>query len=445
MGDDYYYLLNTCCPDWEDGFSMNPCCPVSVSACVSINETGALCGEAEPDDEINKRPTYYKDVEVVNGGYYIGGKGPIFKYRISDETGLCEREDIPREDYCDDLYQNEGKFYKIGGTEVRTTQGPTSREQSPCGTSPDPYIPDSGSHQSDWTETNKRLKLPEKYLSGNCVTEAIPKTGSGSSSWTFKVDFCSSQGPNYYEATCNSSYGNDGWEGKTTFRDVIGDYVRSGSNNIYGECTSQYGERVTTSTLVYEDEVEKIESDVIYTNSDSESSALSRGEDVQGKSCVTSDYRFSTRPNRANKKGVSKTTVKHEAVVTRLVVGFCYEGVIPIERAYISYDEWGYRIPPQPEDWLPFSLTAIDAFRAEQVFQTFGLGTLNVSDDDFINASFSLDPYDYPSYFPVDPETGILIDPDALVLTPFSDLPESKVYDYRVRPAIMRRLECEEI
>ena len=126
------------------------------------------------------------------------------------------------------------------------------------------------------------------------------------------------------------------------------------------------------------------------------------------------------------------------------MIGFCYEGVIPIKQAPVQYDESGTRLIPTDNDWLPFSLTAIDAFIADEVFQTFGGGTLNVSDDDFINENFSLDPYDYPSYFPVDPETGILVDPDALVLTAFSDLPESKISDYRAFPAIMRRIECEE-
>ena len=30
---------------------MNPCCPVSVSACVSLSKVGKLCGATDPDDD----------------------------------------------------------------------------------------------------------------------------------------------------------------------------------------------------------------------------------------------------------------------------------------------------------------------------------------------------------------------------------------------------------
>ena len=60
--DNQLRWLNTCCPDWEGGFSMNPCCPVSVSACVSLSKVAGLCGAIDPaDDPDEKRPAVYKN------------------------------------------------------------------------------------------------------------------------------------------------------------------------------------------------------------------------------------------------------------------------------------------------------------------------------------------------------------------------------------------------
>ena len=271
---------------------------------------------------------------------------------------------------------------------------------------------------------------------GVCVNETKDPTYVGSSTYSSTQACCPGfDGCGTDDWFCSSTQNPDGsWSGSVT-----------NCNDFPGNPNDPCSTWGTSSTCFNENPFttcpEPIVTTVVYSSEDTESAALSRVDDwTQGSNCVTSDYRTGV-----NKNFVSKTTVKHEAIVTRLVIGFCYEGVIPIERALINYDEFGNRISPEPEDWLPFSLTAISPFTAAEVFQTFGLGSLNVSDVDFIDANFSLDPYDYPSYFPVDPETGILINPDALVLTPFSDLPRSKNYDYRVLPAIMRRIECPEI
>jgi len=351
--DNQLRWLNTCCPDWEGGFSMNPCCPVSVSACVSLSKVGTLCGFSEyvysgatPPVEASVPPKKYLTETIFNSDF--------FNYKFS--SGECE-----------------GQTSRSGG--------------------------------ASWSKVDVYGTNPCSFTSGT-VTPATRSTDyysceDGSSTLS------------YTATTTNiATKPSDSYTVSNTLREDI--YNEPGQDRVI----------IRRSTL---------------SSEDTESAALARVDDwTQGSSCVSSFDR--NKPSFT----FSKTRVKHEAVVTGLVIGFCYEGVIPIEQALVKYDEYGSRLPHQPEDWLPFSLTAIDAFKAEQVFQTFGLGTLNVSDDDFINASFSLDPYDYPSYFPVDPETGILIDPDALVLTPFSDLPESKVYDYRVLPAVMRRVECEE-
>jgi len=351
--DNQLRWLNTCCPDWEGGFSMNPCCPVSVSACVSLSKVGTLCGYSENAGYESSPPKKYKRQQRIESG--------SFRQNQSD---------------CD------------GGT------------------------------------TSSSIRFIRTY--------------SGSVAWDYDTEDCSNSYTGGLISTSTQSFICE--DGEAVPSGDPADQVLYDNNNQPPSTCPTCTDIVTATSKI--DRISSYGSvynkEYLLSNEDTESAALARVDDwTQGSSCVTSDY-------RVNGFDVSKTTVKHEAVVTGLVIGFCYEGVIPIERALIDFDEQGNRIPPEPEDWLPFSLTAIDAFRAEQVFQTFGLGTLNVSDDDFINASFSLDPYSYPSYFPVDPETGILIDPDALVLTPFSDLPESKVYDYRVLPAVMRRVECEE-
>ena len=357
---------------------MNPCCPASVSACVSLSKVGKLCGTIDPDDDPNaKRPTAYQNVTYST--------------------------------------TSSGGFDGSGGVDPCEFGSVTRRAQS-------------GSYSSN-TTTIEEYSVNEE---GGCESEVTSTTIFGSSNYSSIQSCCPCcPGCPTTNISCSSSQNQDGtWTGSITTTFFSGSETFTTTEPNSGLCPFNYSN--------------PDEETIDFSSADTESAALSRVDEwTQGSSCATSDYRVSGY-DVGDKLGVSKTTVKHEAVVTGLVIGFCYEGVIPIERALIDFDEQGHRIPPEPEDWLPFSLTAIDAFKAEQVFQTFGQGTLNVSDDDFINANFSLNPYDYPSYFPVDPETGILIDPDALVLTPFSDLPESKVYDYRVLPAVMRRVECEE-
>jgi hypothetical protein len=372
--DNKLRWLNTCCPDWEGGFSMNPCCPASFSACVSLSKVGILCGAADPDDDPNaRRPNLYKTVTQTyteSGGYSSNIPCSEGSVTSTDKTGTYST------------------------TTTTTTQYSVDEEDG-------------------------------------CGVDEISTTYSGSSSFTISESCCpGSEGCPTLQTSCSSTRNEDGtWSGSSTEVFFDGEETTTTTTPNNATCPFNYSN--------------PDEETIDFSSADTESAALSRVDEwTQGSSCTSSDYRVSAY-NSGDKLGVSKTTVKYEAVITGLVIGFCYEGVIPIERALIDFDEQGNRIPPEPEDWLQFSLTAIDAFRAEQVFQTFGEGTLNVSDDDFINENFSLNPYSYPSYFPVDPETGILIDPDALVLTPFSDLPESKVYDYRVRPAIIRRLECE--
>lgn len=382
--DNQLRWLNTCCPDWEGGFSMNPCCPASVSACVSLSKVGKLCGEIDPDDDPDvKRPTAYKEVIST----------------LTTSVSICNADD-------------------------------------------DCTYPRPESTTRSGTTTSTRTSTTEYSVDeeGSCVAETTPFTYSGSSNYLQTQTCCPGfSGCGRDDFDCSSTQNEDGsWSGSETNCYYYPNQPNDPcfTYDINSPCFNPAFINTCPEPDVYT---------TTYDSPDTESAALSRVDEwTQGSSCTSSDYRVSAY-NTGDKLGVSKTTVKYEAVITGLVIGFCYEGVIPIERALIDFDEQGNRIPPEPEDWLQFSLTAIDAFRAEQVFQIFGLGTLNVSDDDFISENFSLDPYDYPSYFPVDPETGILVDPDALVLTPFSDLPTSKVYDYRVQPAIIRRLECDEI
>jgi len=393
--DNQLRWLNTCCPDWEGGFSMNPCCPVSVSACVSLSKVGKLCGWDELDD-ISSPPKKYKVRTTFQFEQVPAQKD--FDFNIgewSDCSGGCRTRSVSRY-----FYDYRDSYAKYDITETRTY---------------DPLVECRFATITDVVDNSEPLPPPNSsghytYFNKSTLSSTTTTTK------TEEIEITTLNSRSYYDEEINIQ--TQGGCGAPPYCDIS--YATFDTVDINQQYTY-------TKTITLSEE-------------DTEEDALDRVDDwTQGDMCVSSFDR--DKPSFT----FSKTKVKHEAVVTGLVIGFCYEGVIPIEQALVKYDEYGYRLPHQPEDWLPFSLTAIDAFRAEQVFQTFGLGTLNVSDDDFINENFSLDPYDYPSYFPVDPETGILIDPDALVLTPFSDLPESKVYDYRVRPAIMRRLECDEI
>lgn len=368
---------------------MNPCCPVSVSACVSKLKDAQLCGFDEFDGngvEKSSPPKRY-----LRNTYIYSGVENIWDCREATDQNLLTSS-------ISNIYSKVSEY-----------------DASDCTRTTDPQVRVKVGEYTPWEQDQDADPVTKQCLPGLLIVDQP---------WIRNTDGDADINRNQFWTNSELIPA-----ASTTEKGIVDD---TDHYNTWGTADCNYCKPL----LSYSRQLSKTN---ILSNEDTESRALSRAESIQGNGCVSSF-------NRSEDSYLfSKTTVKHEAVVTGLVIGFCYEGVIPIERALVQYDESGDRLTPTEDDWLPFSLTAIDAFRAEQVFQTFGLGTLNVSDDDFINKNFSLDPYSYPSYFPVDPETGILIDPDALVLTPFSDLPESKVYDYRVMPAIMRRLECDEI
>ena len=433
--DNQLRWLNNCCPDWEGGFSMNPCCPVSVSACVSLSKVADLCGVIDPDDDPDvKWPTVYKNT-VTDASTASQENTALTEYERDTTTGDCSATVCLGPIYFDD----EGIGY-TGKTTTTTTVGSENETTGDCDADPLGEIIVS---VINYTSSDVVVAPDITTTTASVCSPSEASTSySGSFTGSRVYSECDGLGADGSVTTTTCSASRDAstgdWSGEESvvwcpvpeFCYTFGPFTNDG-------CASDGVPSETTVTTEYGNPVP------IYSDADTESAALSAATETQGASCTSSNYRTG-RDSPNDKLAVSKTTVKHEAVVTGLVIGFCYEGVIPIERALINFDEQGNRISPEPEDWLPFSLTAIDFFKAEEVFQTFGQGTLNVSDGDFINENFSLDPYSYPSYFPVDPETGILIDPDALVLTPFSDLPTSKLYDYRVLPAIMRRVECEE-
>lgn len=393
--DNQLRWLNTCCPDWEGGFSMNPCCPVSVSVCVSKSKDAELCGYSELVDP-SSPPRKYKVKTITTQEQVPPEKD--YDYDLG-EFSECE-DGCKSRSVSQYIYNYRDSYAKYDTTDTRTY---------------DPLVSCYGFTTRDVVDNSEPIPPPNS--SGHHTYFYFSTISSETSTSSTSEITTTTKNLRSYTILDSSVLVQQGC-GSPPYCDI--EYVTYSPIDINAEYT-----HTKTTTLSEED---------------TESDALSRVPDwTQGHICTSS-------LNRSKSSfGFSKTTVKHEAVVTGLVIGFCYEGVIPIEQALVQYDEDGDRLIPTEDDWSTFSLTAIDAFRAEQVFQTFGQGTLNVSDNDFINENFSLNPYDYPSYFPVDPETGILIDPDALVLTPFSDLPESKVYDYRVLPAVMRRLECPEI
>lgn len=433
--DNQLRWLNTCCEDWEGGFSMNPCCPVSVSACVSLSKVAGLCGAIDPDDDPDvKRPAVYKNT-VTHVSTASQQYAALTEYERDTTTGDCSATQCLGPIYFDD----EGIGY-TGKTTTTTTVGGENKTTGDCTADPlGEIIVSVISFTSGSVVVAPDITTT---TASACSPSEASTSYSGSFTGSRVYSECDGLGEDGSVTTTTCSASRDSstgdWSGEDSAEwcPVPGSCITFGPFQNNG-CFDHGAPSETTVTAEYGNPVP------IYSDEDTESAALSAATETQGASCTSSNYRTG-RYSPNDKLAVSKTTVKHEAVVTGLVIGFCYEGVIPIERALIGFNEQGNRISPEPEDWLPFSQTAIDFFKAEEVFQTFGLGTLNVSDGDFIDENFSLDPYSYPSYFPVDPETGILIDPDALVLTPFSDLPTSKVYDYRVLPAIMRRVECAE-
>lgn len=147
------------------------------------------------------------------------------------------------------------------------------------------------------------------------------------------------------------------------------------------------------------------------SSEDTEADALARAEDsTEGASCTA------IREERVDGFAFNYTTVKYEAILTGLIPGFYYDGVVPTEkRAAVRGETY------EDSDWSGGTSIEIPQFRASKVFQLIGGGTLNVPDDDFIDENYSLDPLDYPGTFPVD-GIGDLVDPDAKVITPVTEL-----------------------
>jgi len=369
------YLLNTCCPDWDEGFSMNACCPISVNACVSLSKTGKLCGIRDPDENENAtRPDYYTKKTVgttQSGGYYL------------DPSGLPS---------CDDGVAS--TFTKTG----------------------------------NYTYTNNSVTDYSVNSEGICESD-ISSTYSGSSSFSQTETCCPDAGDcPTYDISCSSSRDEDGsWSGQSVETFFDGEESHTTTYPITARCPSNYNDDPTSETN--------------YSDVDAETSALSRVDEwTQSNGCQSSDFRSSSYLTN-NKIFVNKTTVKYEAVISGLIVGFCYEGRITIQKATINFDQYGKRISPVEDDWELYSYVTIPEFEADEVFTRFGGGALNVSDQQFMDENYSLNPLDYPSVFPQN-EDGTLVDPDALVITPVVSLPESKTIDYRVLPAIMRRIDC---
>lgn len=147
------------------------------------------------------------------------------------------------------------------------------------------------------------------------------------------------------------------------------------------------------------------------SDEDTEADAIDRAEDsTEGSSCTA------IREERVNGFAFNYTTVKYEAILTGLIPGFYYDGVVPTEkRAEVVGETY------EESDWSSDTPIEIPKFRASKVFQLIGGGTLNVPDQDFIDENYSLDPLDYPGTFPVD-GSGDLVDPDAKVITPVTEL-----------------------
>jgi len=155
---------------------------------------------------------------------------------------------------------------------------------------------------------------------------------------------------------------------------------------------------------------------------------------TEGTSCITEWETFGTGYILDNTTLV-KTTVKIEAVLTGLSPGFYYTGEIPVStRPAVdgeSYDE---------SDWTNDTAIAISTFKATDVFALFGGGTLNVPDQDFIDQDYSIDPLDYPDTFPVD-GGGNLIDPTAKVITPSYSLSIAEGYAHRAEEPVIKRVD----
>jgi len=367
----------TCCEREDETKYFHTCaCPNLTPVSRSRDRTPIMCGVVDPDADDG---VYYKQIDTVAGGFYIGSGESSVTYS-RDEDGVCSSEETPRGDYCDNLYQDGGSYYTTQATTVTQTGG-ASGESGDCSAGSVSTSSVSGSYSASYTQTNE-------ISAGNAGCETnTTTTYTGSSSYNYSQSCCPCcSGCPTTQISCTSSRSEDGtWSGSSTEVFFDGEDTHTTTTPISGPCPTTYSDPSQTSTT-YSNSVAEVEASVTYSNADTDSDAESATE-WEDWSSISISTPISYNQDRNGADRFDQQESEYAFIATNLVVGKSYTGYRTTQDCtYIRNEE------EECEDGLPVDV----AFTATDIFEIIG-GTLNsaVSRDDFVDNDYSIDPSTY--------------------------------------------------
>ena len=369
-----------CCEREDETKYFHTCdCPILTTVNRTRDKTATMCGLLDPDADDG---VYYKQIDTVEGGFYIGSEGSSVTYS-RDEDGVCSSESTPRGDYCDNLFLDGGTYYTTQTTTV-TQSGGASGGGGDC----DPLsgqvstVTVSGSY-SESTTTESTISVDD----GGCNTTTT-NTYQGSSSYNESETCCPCcSGCPTTQVSCTSSRNSqDGtWSGSVTYVDFDGEDTETTTTPISSPCTTTYTNPSQSSTT-YSGSVTEKEGSVTYSNADTDSDAADAAEwsewsDVARGGAISYDQ------DRNGTGSFVQQEAEYAFIAKNLVIGKSYS-------ASVVTEDCDY-IVGEPEDCVEGTPISV-AFLANDIFKIIG-GTLNssVSRDDFVDNDYSVDPTDY--------------------------------------------------
>ena len=342
----------TCCEREDETKYLHTCaCPAITNVNRFRTKTATMCGRLDLDagDGI-----YYKSIGTVHGGFYIGSGESSVTYS-RDEDGVCSSESTPRGNYCDNLYQDGGSYYR---QKIETiNRSGSCNESASC--------EDGILCPTTWAYDENITRISTSTITidgGNCpvVTEM---TGSGS------VTASKTSGQPCEEgAPCADDYNcSSGWDG-------------DGCNNVCSAVITQ------TTTTTYADPVTEAVASVTYSAADTDAEAASATEWSEW-SGVVGGGAISYDQDRNGTGSFGQREAEYAFIATNLVIGKSYS-------ASVGTEDCNY-VVAEAEDCVEGTPISV-AFSADDIFKVIG-GTLNssVSRNDFVDNDYSVNPSDY--------------------------------------------------
>lgn len=342
----------TCCEREDETKYFHTCaCPTITSVSRFRAKTATMCGVLEPDADDG---VYYKQVDTVAGGFYIGSGESSVTYS-RDEDGVCSSEYTPRGNYCN-VFQDGGSYYRKR-VETNTRVG-SCNESATC--------EDGIICATDWAYDENITIINTTTITidgeGNC-SSPTEQTGSGLITASITtVEPCSEGAPCGPDYNCSS-----GWDG-------------DGCINV---CSAVIEIETTTT---YADPVTEAVASVTYSAADTDAEASSATEWSEW-SGVAVRRAISYDQDRNKARSFGQREAEYAFIAKNLVVGKSYS-------ASVGTEDCNY-VVGEAEDCVE-GTPIIVAFSANDIFKVIG-GTLNssVSRNDFVDNNYSVNPSDY--------------------------------------------------